>query len=64
MLHLQAKEVIRIKIFRKMHRQVELKIRHALATGKLHHLERHSGIESHSRSGTGKADGSELSQTK
>jgi hypothetical protein len=59
-----GKEVIRIKIFRKMHRQVELKIKHAMATGKLHHVERSLTTGDTSRQGIEKSDGTDSSSAK
>jgi hypothetical protein len=58
------KEVIRIKVSRKMQRHVELKIRHAMATGILPVVERSSGNGAHSKSGTDKSEGNDLSQGK
>ena len=63
-MHKQLKEVIRIKVSRKMQRQVELKIRYALATGVLPVVERNSGSESHARSGMEKSEGNDLGHGK
>jgi len=46
-----------MKISRKMHHKVELKIRHAMATGKLHIVERNSAGGTESKSELDKADG-------
>ncbi|HEY0256858.1 MAG TPA: hypothetical protein VGC39_05390 [Candidatus Methylacidiphilales bacterium] len=46
-----------MKISRKLQRQVENKIRHAMATGKLHSFERSSAGESDPKLGFDKADG-------
>jgi hypothetical protein len=46
-----------MKITRKLNRQVELKIRHAMATGKLHIVERHHTTESDHKLGLDKSDG-------
>jgi hypothetical protein len=53
----ELKEVDRIKIFRKMQRQVEIKIRHAVATGRLHNVEPSSTTGTHPRPELDKADG-------
>ena len=60
----QLKEVVRIKIFRKMQQKVELKIRHGLATGKLPQVERSPGSVDASRQGIDKIDGTRLGQSK
>jgi hypothetical protein len=46
-----------MKIFRKLQRQVEIKIQHAMATGKLPWIERNSAAESGSKTGLEKAEG-------
>ena len=51
------KEVDCIKITRKMQRQVETKIRHAVATGRLHIVDRNSNATNHTQSELDKADG-------
>ena len=53
-----------MKISRKKQRQVEIKIRHGLATGSLPVIERNSATESHARPGTDKVGGAENDQGK
>jgi hypothetical protein len=53
-----------MKISRKMQRQVEMKIRHAMATGQLPIVERNSTTGNHSRQESGKMDGSDMGHSK
>jgi hypothetical protein len=53
-----------MKITRKMQRQVELKIRHAMATGQLPIVERNSLTGSHQRQELEKADGNDAGHSK
>ena len=53
-----------MKITRKMQQQVENKIRHAMATGRLHVVERNSTSGSDTRSESDKANGHGMSQSK
>jgi hypothetical protein len=53
-----------IKIFRKLQRQVELKIRHAVATGRLHNMERSSNPGTHPQTELDKADGNGMGHSK
>jgi hypothetical protein len=53
-----------MKITRKMQRQVELKIRHAMATGQLPILERNSTTGNHPRQEFEKADGNDAGHSK
>ena len=46
-----------MKITRKLQRQVEIKIKHGMATGKLPHIERNSTGERESKPGTDSAEG-------
>ena len=53
-----------MKISRKMHRQVEAKIRHAMATGHLPLIERSTESGTGQRGEPGKAEGNESGQGK
>jgi len=53
-----------MKITRKIQQQIENKIRHAVATGRLHPVERHSGTGSDARSDSDKPNGNGMSQSK
>lgn len=53
-----------MKITRKMQRQVELKIRHAMATGQLPIVERNSTAGNHQRQELEKADGNDTGHSK
>jgi hypothetical protein len=48
-----------VKISRKLHRQVELKIKHAMATGMLPTLVRNSSSGEHARSELDKTEGND-----
>ncbi len=60
----KPKEVRRMKISRKMRQQVEVKIRHGLATGALPMVERNSASGTHARPEPEKAGGAEMDQAK
>ncbi len=60
----KRKEVSRMKISRKMQRQVEIKIRHGLATGSLPVIERSHAGGQHTRPDAGKGGGNDLDQGK
>lgn len=53
-----------MKISRKMQRQVEIKILHAMATGTLHVMQQGSPTGTHSRQESDKADGNDTGHCK
>jgi len=53
-----------MKITRKLQQLVENKIRHAMATGRLHVVERHSTTGNDTRQESDKANGNGMSQSK
>jgi len=53
-----------MKIFRKLHQQMELKIRHAMATGILPIVQRNSTREATPKTGPEKPDGNDTGQSK
>jgi len=53
-----------MKIFRKLHQQMELKIRHAMATGILPTVQRNSTRDAAQKSGPDKPDGNDAGHSK
>jgi hypothetical protein len=60
----KLKEVDGMRISRKMQRQVEIKIRHAMATGQLPVVERNSTTGNYPRPELDRADGNDAGHSK
>jgi hypothetical protein len=64
MLQKEPKEILNMRVTRKIQAQVEAKIRHAIATGPLPHIVRGPGMETRERQESNKLEIKDTNESK